>query len=267
MKVFQKFKNGLDIGSNSFQLLWKNKKLIIYLGIPVFIKSIIDLITYNLYIDPTALKIPLFQKKPVLMLIKMTESYSWGKYILLQSISFLCLILLLLGSILLTCHVSKIIQNSIISIKETVKACRTKIPRAILWAIIVFIPLLLQNYSNNKAHYLVILAFSIWSILTAFVIQALSLDNTTIIQALKKSVLTVRSLFTQYIGAIFWIGLVTVLSITPFLILDKYIYLKYNSQILSILSYSVATLVSCIIPTAYTIAKTLLYTRYKKEQS
>lgn len=264
MEIFRAFKDGLYIASNSFETLWKHKKLILYLGIPIVIKSILDLIIYNLNVDPTGLKIPLLQKEPILVLIHIAETYSWGRYILLQSINFIFLAILILENIVLTYHTNKISHDKTSGIRKSFIACYHKIPRAISWAIITFIPLLFHNpVKNNIGNIIGIIIFLAWSILTTFVIQAITIDNMGIIKSVIRSILTITSLFIQYMGALFWIGLIIILSVTPFVILDTYVYPIYNFQFIVILSYTVATILSCVVPTTYTIAKTLLYQRYK----
>jgi len=268
MDIVSNFKNGLYLASNSFNILWRHKKLIIYLGIPIVIKSILDLLIYNLYVDPSSIKAPLLQKEPILLLIKIAETYGWGRYIMVQLINFIFLLIFIFESMVLTIHVNDIYLGKPTGVRKSFVTCGHHISKAITWTTIVFFPLLLQGYVKRPLpNLLALLFFLLWSLLTAFVIQAITIDKANIISSIKKSIIALRLIFVEYIGTLFWIGLIALLSATPFLLVDKFIYPMYPFQLITILSYTFATILSCVIPTTYIISKTLLYQHYKEKKT
>ncbi len=178
-------------------------------------------------------------------------------------------------SIALTDHTDKISQDEEISIKKTFsELSRDKIKRAIIWALVVFIPIIIKNYTHKIAFlnkrtisWLPILIFMAWSLATAFVVQVIALESFSIIKSIKKSISTIKIIFVDYLGALFWLGLVTLFSLIPLVLLERYIIPNFKSQIVSIILYTMITIISCIIPTAYIISKTILYRQFKDMKS
>jgi len=271
MTQYKKFLQGLYISASSFSILWKYKKLILYLGLPIITKSIMALIVYNLSVDPASFKMPFFTKEPILLLMKIAGSQNWISFATLFFINVTFLIIITIATIALTSHTDKIIQHKEISIKKVFSTVRKeKIKKAIIWSLIVFIPIVIKNYAHTIAFlnkktisWIPIVVFVAWSLATAFVIQVIALENVSIIDAIKKSISTIKGIFTDYLGAIFWLGFITLFSLMPLVLLERYLIPRFKSQILVITAYIMIMIISCIIPTAYTISKTILYRYFK----
>jgi len=267
MVIFDRFKNGLYTASNSFNLLWKNKKLILYLGIPIFAKSILDIIIYNLNAAPEGFKVPFLHQSSIVFLVKITESYSWTGYLALTIINLIFLSILTIESVALTDHTYKIMKNKKIGFRQTFIECANKFKTAIVWAIVTFIPISINFVATNIfsnifiIRWLIVTLFITWSAITVFVIQAITIENLDLLKSIKKSFFTMKNIVIEFLGAIFWIGLIGLLTLLPFLILES-LKIQYVQTVL-IFSYIIMLTLSCIIPTVYTITKTLLFLEAK----
>jgi len=269
MVIFDNLKNGLYTASNSFNLLWKNKKLILYLGIPIFAKSILDIIIYNLHAAPSSFKTPFLHQASITFLIKLAESYNWIGYVALAMINVIFLLILTIASVALTDHTYKIIKKVKKGFRETLTESMHKFKIAILWAIITFIPISINFLATNMlpdaviVRLLIVTLFVTWSAITVFVIQAITIKNLSIIPSIKKSFFTMKHMIIEFLGAILWIGLVGLIILLPTLILES---IKiYYVQTALIFSYILMTILSCLIPTVYTITKTLLFLNCEKK--
>lgn len=270
MTIIQKFKKGLSISSKSFSLIWNHKKLLVYLGIPVLLGTLAEILAYNIQPDSASICACFSQKDAIARILRLGTSHSFFHYILIIFVSFFYLAIVTFQSIALTNHTYTICKKEKKGIKEIIKSCIPKIKTAIIWTIFTLIPIVTFHMINaqieknnsifSQLFYAIIIfaIFTIWSLITAFVIQTITIENANIKLAIKKSISAIKKLFFQYLGVIFWIGLIALLSATPFLILERFINTIY------ILSIPLILIIYCVISSAYVISKTLLYLEFKK---
>jgi len=274
LNIFRRFKDGLYAASNSFMLLWKNKQLIVYLGLPITIYSIIEIMAYNVYFKDSGIRFLNLYQKTINNILEVLANFGWGHYL---GIILIYLLIFTLANIALIYHTANILNYSQISIGKCIKLCYTKVKQAIIWAVIVLIPVILFYAFQNsiieietkylKVTYgIIILTFFLtWSLITTFVIPVIALDNLNLWQSIKKSVHVITYVLIEYIGGIFWIGLISLISAIPFIILERYIKPTACISIILIFSYTAIILFSCIISTTHTILKTLLLKYYNTE--
>jgi len=269
--IFAKFKNGLNIAYSSFALLWENKKLLIYLGIPILAGALVEILAYNLQTSACCLGVSFSQKDTIARILKSAGSYNWFRYLNVIVLYFLYLAALTFENMVLTYHTWKIKQQEPISIRRAFAACFPKLKMALIWATCILIPIVTFYVLNDhiqkassvflQLFYTTVLfsIFASWSLVTAFVIQIITLENLGIVDAIKKSFSMIQRTFFEYLGALFWISLITGLCAIPFLILERYLHTIY------LVSIPLVLITYCFITSAYTVSKTLLYVHDKSK--
>jgi len=270
MNVLTKLNKGLSIASKSFSLLWKNKKLLIYLGFPILAGVLIEILAYNIHIDISSFGISLSHKNIITRTLKMTNSYNWMNYISIIFIYFIYLFIVTFENIALTNHTSIIAQKNKIRILQVLQKSLCKIKIAFVWSVFVLIPITTFYIINMYIQKIELpifrilftlttfILFATWSIVTSFMIPIITFEKINIFKSIKQSTNIIKSIPFEYLGNIFWISLIALLSATPFILLEKQIKTTYIISIPAIL------LISCIISTAHTISKTLLYKKFKQ---
>ena len=261
-----KFKNGLNIAYSSFGILWENKKLLIYLGIPILAGALVETLAYNLQVGACCVGVSLSQKDAIARILRIASSYNWLRYINIILLYFLYLAILTFENIALTYHTRKIKKQEPVSIRKTFAACFPKLKIALLWTSCILIPIVtfyilnthIQKTSSVFLQFFYASAlfavFASWSLITAFVVQIIALENMEIIDAIRKSFYTIKQIFFEYLGALFWIALISALSAIPYIILAEYLHNIY------LISIPLVLATYCFITSAYTVSKALLYT-------
>jgi len=265
INIITKFKNGLNIAYSSFGILWEHKKLLIYLGIPILTGTLVEILAYNLQAGACCVGVSLSQKDAIARILRTASSYNWLHYMNVIFLYFLYLAILTFENLALTYHTWKIKNQKPASIRTTFKACFPKLKKALLWTSCILIPIvtfyILNAYIQKTPSVFLqffytstlFTVFASWSLITAFVIQIIALENEGIIDAMHKSLSTIKQTFFEYLGALFWIALISALSAIPFIILEKYLHNIY------LISIPLVLITYCFITSAYTVSKTLLY--------
>jgi len=270
MSIIQRFKNGLYTASKSFNLVMNNKKLLLYLGVPILAGSLIEILAYNTSMGRLSLGMSFSPKETIVRLLKGTATQNWFLFISILGIYFLYLAIVTFQSIALTHHTTILSKGANIGLFKNIKACTPKLKKSLVWSTFVLIPIItfymLKTYMYTldkgilQSSYLFIIFFLFvsWSLITSYVIQVTTIEEVSILQAIKISFYAIKKTLFEYLGNMFWLCLIAFLSIIPFIILEQYIKTVYYLPAILLLS--------CFISTTYTISKTLLYQHFKKQE-
>ena len=269
MKIYNKFKKGLLTAASSFSLIWKHKKLLVYLGIPIFAHVIIEILTYNITFNSSCF---FSQENIISCIFTATEPCKLLFYAKILLASFAYLAIMNFGYIALSYHTAMIHKKKTVGIKNTITRTFSSIKPILIWTALLLVPTILfygMNTYNVKVQssfiqllYISFISafFAAWSLVTSFVIQAIAIDHFGVIESIKKSIYIIKQILLEFVGTVFWLGLIGTLSIMPFVLLQKY------ANALYLIVIPLALLIYCTITSAYTVAKTLLYLDFKKDK-
>lgn len=274
--IYIKFKNGLDIASKSFNILLKNKKLLLYFGLPLIIFAIIETLTYNIQkCSISGCITPLLQDLPdniEIILKKFGTSTSWLKFTSIIFVYLTHITTITIAKMAITFHTNNIQKNNNLDFNCALSLFKQKIKSGIMWTTFILLPIatftIISSYSQKDTtpfihlfYTTIIFSISIaWSLVTAFVIQAITIEDLSIFMSIKKSILTIRAIFFEYLGAMFWVALIGGISSLPFIFLDQFI----NKATYNYITIIIILVIYCIITSAYEVSKTLLYNNFKQ---
>ncbi|MFC1843145.1 hypothetical protein ACFLYU_05810 [Candidatus Dependentiae bacterium] len=271
MALFKRFQKGFETATKSFSILWEHKKLLIYLGIPIVLGVLVEILIYNIKLDPSSICTSFSQKDAIARILKLDTSYSWLRYMSVIFAYFIYLAIVTLANMSLTKHTYAICKKERIGLRKIVTWAISKIKLAIIWTFFMHIPIITFHMINShilkspsllaKSFYALITLsiFVTWSIITLFVIQAIAIDNAGVKAAIKSSILSVKKIFSEYLGAMLWIVLTGTIFTIPFIVLERFVNAIYFFAIPMVL------LIYCYISSTYTVSKTLLYIDSKKK--
>jgi len=265
MNLIQRFKHGLDVGLRSFGLLQEHKKLLFYLGTPIILGIIIELVALNLsphFISSTGL----FTQG---IMVKFWETFGWTKHLGLFLTEMIKLFVIIFFSVSLTDHVIRIMKHETSSIKNSIHVAFSKLRLIALWALAstLFFVLVNQidtimNTTKETPSYILALIVSLisritWSLATIFIIPIITLKTLSTVKTIRTSIDTTKKCLIEYLGAIAWIVLIWLLGFAPFLLF------QFQGKLFQTVMYAALALLGCIISTTHSILKTDLYLKYK----
>jgi len=261
MNVIKQFKDGLNVGLFSFGFLWKHKSLILYLSIPKLIGIIISLTVYNLF----------FVSPPKVALIlhgamnKVLEKFGGMQHIILLLVEVVTILVTIFATAALTHHVFALLKKRKAGIIRSLQETQKKLKPILIWSVISAIVFFLIHKTDLLAYPhpdseckllfagIAITARVVWSLPFLFVIPLIALQEKPLLKIVKKSPQIIKKMFIQYCGALSWVGLITLLAITP-------LYLIYPQQLsASGIQHILMATITFSIATAHGILKTVLY--------
>lgn len=263
----QQFKVGLYMATQSFTMLWYQKKLLIYLGLLALINIGFKLIVTNVS-----------SGTPFFSLFKIIHHHIAA--LPLWIIPFETAVGLLFANsltifftIALLHHIADIMQNKKSSIRESFIHTSTKINIILAWAILSSILEGLTNYFIENGYvrefalieYLILAFFIImWLLATFFVLPLIALRKQSLISTIKSSAEICRNMILLVMGGECWFGLMILLVATPFL----FIWLLSNQPALNPIFpalglVSAEILVKCWIATTHNIFKMVVLQSHK----
>jgi len=270
MSKYDRFKQGISIADQSFSFILKNKRLLLYLVIPLLIAV-----------------------------------FSPNK-MLFAPLLLISIFIYFLAEVALTKHTQDVIEKKESSIKDNIAFGFSKYKTAIAWSLIAIIPVLikllhmtakkvpdlstttmegqkplnhflelsiLDNYKTLVSTdffifamaflFVLFIANLLFYLFTAFLPQVVTFEGVGILKGLKKAINTIKHIFFQYIGIIFWITVVLLVIGLPFSIITyvlKTFVTKYNiDKIIEFILY-------IFVSTSFVIAKAILYKQFKNRK-
>jgi len=260
----EKARTGAYLASNSFGILWKHKILLVYLCASFGIYLLLQLISYNVKGYDMSFLTGIQGVGPLFDLSR------WYQYISFWLVNFFYILLITFLSVSLIYHADKIIDNEKTSIQKSLKHATKKIQPILIWSTIVsVISYVLQVLSNRILQHtillhplmvIVLLLGISWSLMTVIVLPILSLENISILEAIKKSIEIVKQLIIVILSGSIWILIIASLAmILPSLPL----FIQFPG-IIEIIATTVILLIRLIISTTQVIFKTMVYNYYMK---
>lgn len=265
MTISQRFKTGFDIVLKSFDLLWNNKKAVIYLHIIYFLAFLIPLALFFV----TKFNMTLFASLTIFIIIYteivfmyLTGEFANGRKPTVRQAIKHC-----------SKKITKIVTLSalfVLAFKIFVYLVPTKAPVLLTetegnYAIPAFKTLALENIS------LALWAFIIVGIMVGiafvFALPAIALENKSLVQIIKDSPRTFMKLFFEFTGAMGTIaGASILLSLVKTATAALYLLLGPLFLIIFIPAAILLFIIGAAIKLAGTMTLALLYQEYKAKK-
>ena len=275
MKLINQSKRGLQIASSSFSFLWHHPQLLLYAIVPILIQVTFELILYNMLVGSQN-KIPLTFAEFDSLALFIARIPNWLHYGGLLAIIFVSFFIMLFFNAALINHTMHILQYKKSSIAQSIQAAMQKFFILFCWALISLIPLVMLQATQSSVTSstpwlpsLFIIVASItfsgaWSLITLFVMPVITLEPRHIGSALVKSFSILKHYFIQTISGELFLGFLTIFAFSMTLFLGSAYSLlaaSYTSMALAGVTF-LSILIRCILTTAHTIFKTIIYDEY-----
>lgn len=261
MTVVQRFKSGLNYGLNSFGILFKHPRLLLYLGAPILLGITFELIIYNLFFFSGA-NTSLFVDG---ITMHIWSTFGWARHIGIFVTSAIRLFTTIFATVALMNHVDALMQGQQSSFVQCIKKAGSLWKQIVAWSLIAttFFTLInpvdeIINTSHCASCYR--LAFFVsaslrlaWSLLTAFVVSCIALENMPLSHNIMVAPRITKKIFFEFLGGLCWLGLIIILGTTPLLLF------KLSSHAGQSVGYVIIALGSVALSTAYVILQVSLY--------
>ncbi len=273
MSLVPHFKTGLYSACQSFSMLWHQKKLLLYFGLPALIGLFARFLMHNF------LSMPLPFMQYVQIIYKhLLEIPHLGRFLMAFGWIFLTSIFLTFFAVALIYHANQIMKGQKVTIGKSLCSSLPKINLIILWAlqstvVDFLITLILANIDKITERYLhIIIALLIifllvaWFLYTFFVLTLITLKNDSFLRILQTSGIITKSLWAEILGGEFWFFLVILLCFTPiFLLWLLGSHLSINPLFVFASLFTSEIILRAFISTAHTLFKLMLYLEYEKK--
>lgn len=251
-QTFARLKSGLYMATQSFSMLWYQKKLLLYFGIPAFITFLIRILFQNDYLKSIYL--------------------SWPS-IFRVVISMLPTAIMTFFTIALMRHTAQIMNGITSTIKNSLKACMSKIGIILAWMVpTIAVQLLISFIGIYDGPYFAFVALIIsillllWLLYTFFVLPIITYTQKSLPDTIRTSAQVTRHLYPEILGGEIWFAIVFLLTALP-LILYGLATQKYEFDPIFnfIVIFTSEIIINACISTAHSIFKVMLYQEYMKK--
>lgn len=268
----QGIKKGIHHAVDSFNIIWKNKIILLYLAIPTALSVLFFLGFYNIMLFDT--KIVREEHTGILSgFIEIIEhciyAPSWFHYLVKMAFLYAILFITIVCDGALIWHTKQLLEKKDITLLASLHHSIAHYGIMSVWAVISMIEIIIQQKRTELlAHnyywfispiYLMSFLLTIgWALLTFFVVQIIICERyTNIIEVIIKSGMHAKNLFFIIIGGELWFGLITLCIISiPALVITSH-SLSPFPLILSIITLILG--VKSVLATAQTLFKTIIY--------
>lgn len=256
------------MATQSFNMLWNQKKLLIYLGLLALINISAKLIITNIS-----------NGAPFFSLFKIIHHHIGALPLWtapLETMVVLCIAngITIFFTVSLLHHISDMMHDRPSSIRINFANGITKIKTIAWWTLLsstieIGTNFMIERASSHEiyiAGYLVIATLIIaWLLISFFIPPLIAIENQPLIALIKTSAFFSKETIVQIIGGECWFGLMIMLISTPFLL----IWLLSSQPILNPIVpalglFSAEILVKCWIATAHNIFKMILLQNKKQ---
>jgi len=275
MQVVKRFYAGMNLASDSFLLLWNNKKLLLYLLGLVGIYFLVQTVLSNMPL----LGIPGDELSLIVTLqglhYTIFELSRWFYSFAILLATFFYAFLLTFFNVALIKHTAAILHGATsVSVRKMLRESASEWKKILFWALIFTIisyGLHTIAYSAGFLSYglssisLSIVSFIalLWLLATYVVLPLIALQKYNVFAAIIRSMTIVRAIFVELLGAQFWIFLVLVLCFAPLMILMQIFGDKGILGLIHIFVSWILILLGYVILTVQMILKVLLYEKGK----
>jgi len=269
--ILMRFKSGLYTATQSFSMLWQQKKLLVYLGIPAGLNIILRLLLHN-----TGTPLKSFKLASVLYQIFLSFPL-WAHKVGLFVLFLATTMITTFFTVALIYRIAQTIQGVSVTFWQSFTACWPKRNIIALWALplalIDFLinsmldSTLLTNFSLS-ATCILLIGLILWFLYTFFVLQLIALNNMPFGVTVQRSGMITKHTIVEIIGVECWFTLTIILVTIPFLVMELLFKNIPVNPILVFLGLFISEfMLKCWLTTAHIIAKTMLYQSYCKESN
>jgi len=264
-----RLKSGLYTATQSMSMIWQQKALLIYMGIPAAINIIIRLILHNAQtpLTPfhlTSLLAQLFAALP-----------QWAHKIGLFLLFMVTAMITTYFTVALIYRVALRMQDIVINFRQSMAACIDKLGIIALWAfplaLIEFVinSLLEASLKNTIAisvKWSILFLLCFWLLYTFFVLPIIALKQMPFFATLKLSGTITRHSLVEIIGGECWFILTICLVAVPFLAIELATKnMAFNPALVFLGLFVSEFALKCWLTTAHALFKTMLYQAYRKD--
>lgn len=280
MTFVERFKTGLYMAAQSlFMLLTAEKKLLLYFGIPALTSVIIKLIAYNVWVIPLNSPLELLSFSEKLVSNVLVTNHEIIQFMLVALIHITTTIVTVFFNVALMHHIAHIFQGDETTIREALAASLNKKKAIALWSILIVSIELLCQFSEDMNSVVIGFAITLLAVLfligTFFVLPLISFKNNALLTNIAESMNMTKKNIVEIIGGTTWIAMITVVILAPFAILVYLAGPTFLPQILKnpgvypttlfCILFVTEIVMRCILWTAYSIFKVMLYQQYRRQ--
>lgn len=266
------YKRGLNYADRSFNMIWQNKFLLVYLAVPFVLTRLLQFIVYQFYFGNPTLQLSVFVQSKM---IQLHENHTWVEMIGVGLFILVDTLLIVASMVALSYHVAHLIKHESVTIGQSYRRCYEKLSTIIQWTLISVIPVFMGQFiersSINKDSFsyfvlIVLYAFfaATWALLTMFVVQGIAFSRMSIILLIKESIITLKHEFMALIGGILWVLLIMFIVALPYVIAGS--FLVPVESILHIFVKAYFVIVMIISSTVFCVLRVFLYLHYRQKK-
>lgn len=253
-QTIARLKNGLYMATQSFSMLWDQKKLLLYFGIPASITFIVRILFQNEQFKALYFSFPSIIRVIAFMLPTAIMTFF---------------------TVALMHHTARIIQGGNSTIKNSLNACMSRIGIILAWIVpTIAVQLLISFIGIYEGPYFTIVAITIalflmfWLLFTFFVLPLITYSNDSLMVIIGKSYRVIRTQIPEMIGGEIWFSVVFMLTALPLILYglatQKY---EFDPVFNFFIIFTSEIIINACISTAHSIFKVMLYQEYLKKSS
>lgn len=253
-QTIARLKSGLYMATQSFSMLWDQKKLLLYFGIPAFITFIVRVIFQNDHFKAIYLSWPSIIRVIAFMLPTAITTFF---------------------TVALMHHTARIMQGGSSTIKSSLNACMSKIGIILAWMVpTIAVQLLISFIGIYEGPYFAFIAIAIalflmfWLLCTFFVLPLITYSTDSLMVIIGKSYQVFRTQIPEMLGGEIWFAVVFMLTALP-LVLYGLATQKYEFDPIFnfFIIFTSEIIINACISTAHSIFKVMLYQEYLKKSN
>lgn len=252
MNFGTRFKNGLYMATQSFSMIWYQKKLLFYFGIPAFITFFVRL---------------LFQQESFKNFYQLMPS-------IVRVLAFMApAAITTFFTVALIYHAAKIMNGQQSTIKQSLYQCFGKLSDIFAWMLpSICVQLLIAYVAVYEGPFFGLIALGIfmllllWGLYTFFVLPLITFKKQSLLASIKDSTKMAKESLPEIMGGEFWFILVVMLTAAPLIIYGVATARHAFDPIFNfIVIFTSEIIINACISTAHTIFKTMLYLEQAKK--
>ena len=247
-----RFKNGLYMATQSFSMIWYQKKLLLYFGVPAFITFFVRL---------------LFQQDSF-----KTFYQSWPSII--RVLAFMSpAAITTFFTVALIYHAAKTMHNQQTTIKQSLSHCFAKLSSILAWMLpSVGVQLLIAYIAVYEGPLFglialcIIISLLLWGLYTFFVLPLITFKDQSLFENIGESAKIAKQSIPEIMGGELWFIIVVMLTAAPLIMYGiATARHAFDPTFNFIVIFTSEIIINACIATAHTIFKTMLYLEHAKK--
>jgi len=251
-QTMSRVKSGLYMATQSFSMLWEQKKLLLYTGLPALATFMVRVIFQNEHFK--------------------AAYYTWPSII--RVIAFMLpTAIMTFFTVALMHHAARIMQGRSCTVKESLKAATSKKSIILAWmAPTIAVQLLISLIGAYEGHHFAFVAIMIslfllfWLLYTFFVLPLITQTNGSLMEVMSTSAHIAKDQIPELAGGETWFAVVFILTALPLIVYglatQKY---EFDPIFNFFIIFVSEIIINACISTAHSIFKVMLYQEYLKK--